>query len=234
MGRRWSAERRRDPYHRAAMRQGLRSRAAFKLLELIERHRLIQPGDRVLDLGASPGGWSVIALQATGPQGIVVAVDVRAFEETDGVRFVHGRVGDPRLLERLGKEPFDVVLSDMSPSLSGAYSTDHARSVELVREGFALARRVLRPGGTFVAKVFQGDLIPSLREELSPAFGRLFATKPRASREASSEQYLIGVGFRGGMSGPGPERALPSTTPPEEEGRPDPSARMGVASARRP
>ena len=109
---------------------------------------------------------------------------------------LHARVGDPRLAARLGTEPFDVVLSDMSPSISGAYATDHARSVSLVRSAFELARSVLRPGGNFVAKVFDGDLLADLEAELSPAFGRFVRTKPPASRGSSSEMYLLGFGFR--------------------------------------
>jgi 23S rRNA (uridine2552-2'-O)-methyltransferase len=195
MARRWSEQRRQDPFYRAAQREGLRSRAAFKLLELNERYRFLRPGDRVLDLGASPGGWSLVALQAVGPMGSVVSVDVRAFEPLPGAHFVRGRVGDPALRGRLGDAPFQVVLSDMSPTISGAYSTDHARSVELVREAFLLARQVLSARGTFVAKVFQGDLLPELRQELAPAFRHLSVTKPRASRETSSEMYLIGRGL---------------------------------------
>lgn len=196
MARRWSQQRRQDPFYRAAQREGLRSRAAFKLLELNERYHFLRPGDRVLDLGASPGGWSLVALDAVGPGGEVVSVDVRAFEPLEGGRFVRGRVGDPALRARLGEVPFHVVLSDMSPTISGAYSTDHARSVELVRQAFLLARGVLRKNGAFVAKVFQGDLLEELRQELAPEFRQLIVTKPKASRESSSEMYLLGRGLK--------------------------------------
>ncbi len=198
MARRWSQQRRQDPFYRAAQREGLRSRAAFKLLELNERYHFLRPGDRVLDLGASPGGWSLIALDAVGPRGEVVSVDVRAFEPLEGGRFVRGRVGDPALRARLGDVLFHVVLSDMSPTISGAYSTDHARSVELVRQAFLLAREVLRKDGTFVAKVFQGDLLEELRQELAPEFRQLVVTKPKASRESSSEMYFLGRGLKSG------------------------------------
>ncbi len=222
MARRWSQERRRDPFYRAAQREGLRSRAAFKLLELNERYHLLRPGDRVLDLGASPGGWSLVALEAVGSPGSVVSVDVRAFEPLEGARFVRGRVGDSALRARLGDAPFHVVLSDMSPTISGAYSTDHARSVELVRQAFLLAREVLRTNGTFVAKVFQGDLLEDLRQELAPDFRRLVITKPKASRETSSEMYLLGRWLRprarptreGSPAGPGPFAAGAAGEPP--------------------
>ncbi len=196
MGRRFVAERRRDPYYRAAQREGLRSRAAFKLEYLDRRFQLFRPGQRVLDLGAAPGGWSLVAAQAVGPRGAVVAVDLRPIEPMPGVRLVRGRVGDPSLVAKLGDAPFAVVLSDLSPRISGAYATDHARSVDLVREAWSVAAQVLDRDGAFVAKVFDGDLVASLEAELAGSFDRLQRTKPPASREASSEIYLIARGFR--------------------------------------
>jgi 23S rRNA (uridine2552-2'-O)-methyltransferase len=196
MSRRFQAERRRDPYYRAAQREGLRSRAAFKLDHLDRRFHLLRRGRRVLDLGAAPGGWSVVAAERVGPGGAVVAVDERAIEPIEGVRCVRGRVGDPRLRERLGAAEFDLVLSDLSPRISGAYATDHARSVALVEAAFALARELLAPGGAFVAKVFDGELVPGLSDRLGEAFDRVVRTKPPASREPSSELYLVALGYR--------------------------------------
>jgi 23S rRNA (uridine2552-2'-O)-methyltransferase len=120
------------------------------------------------------------------------------------VRVVRGRVGDPSLPDRLGSPEFDVVISDMSPRISGAYGTDHARSVGLVRDAFRLARTVLAPRGAFVAKVFDGDMVPELEQELAPSFARVRRTKPPASREPSSELYIVGVGFRPGNDGSPP------------------------------
>lgn len=194
---RFMAERRKDPYYRAAQREGLRSRAAFKLLYLQQRFHLLHAGDRVLDMGAAPGGWSAVAADLVGPRGSVVSVDLRNFEPMEGVEFIRGRVGDPALLARLGPKPFDVCLSDMAPSVSGNYATDHARSVELVELAAALAQKVLRPGGKFAAKVFQGDLVEELRKDLEQDFERVFVTKPPASREGSSEMYFVGRGFLG-------------------------------------
>ena len=182
----WSNERRRDPYYRAAQREGLRSRAAFKLLFLQERFHLLHNGDRVLDMGASPGGWSLIARDLVGRRGEVVAVDLRAFEPAQGVLILRGRVGAPRLIERLGDRPYAVTLSDMAPTVSGNYDVDHARSVELADLAYELARRVLRPGGAFAVKVFQGDMTGDLRARLARGFRRVDATKPPASRGASS------------------------------------------------
>jgi len=208
MSRRFVAERHRDPYYRAAQREGLRSRAAFKLDYLDRRFRLVRPGARVLDLGAAPGGWSVVASQAVGPSGAVVAVDLRSVEPLPGVRFVRGRVGDPDLPARLGEAPFDLVLSDLSPRISGAYATDHARSVDLARSAARLAEQVLVPGGAYVTKVFDGELVPGLVAELERGFARVHRTKPPASREASSEIYVVAQGYRG-----------EPTVPPEREDR---------------
>jgi 23S rRNA (uridine2552-2'-O)-methyltransferase len=196
VGRRFVAERRRDPYYRAAQEEGLRSRAAFKLRDLAHRFPIFRPGDRVLDLGAAPGGWSIVAQAEVGRSGRVTAVDPRSLEPIPGVEVLHATVGDRDLPERLGGRAFDVLLSDMSPRISGAYATDHARSVALVREALGLAAQVLRPGGVFVAKVFDGDLMDDLLEEARSSFRRLQRTKPAASRGASSELYLIGLGFR--------------------------------------
>ncbi|HLN51279.1 MAG: RlmE family RNA methyltransferase [Thermoplasmata archaeon] len=196
MGGRFLRERRRDPYYRAAQQQGLRSRAAFKLVYLDQRFHLLKPGRRVLDLGAAPGGWSIVAAQAVGPRGRVVAVDPRRVEPIPGVDVIRARVGEPGLVARLGPAPFDVVLSDLSPRISGAYATDHARSADLVREAWALSRQVLVPGGKFAAKMFDGDLVPEVLEEIGRSCEKVQRTKPPASREASSEIYIIATGFR--------------------------------------
>lgn len=195
MNRRFVRERRRDPYYRAAQREGLRSRAAFKLAFLADRYPILPEGGRVLDLGAAPGGWSLVALGRVGPRGEVVSVDLRAIEPAPGLRIIHGRVGDPTLRARLGEEPFDAVLADLSPRISGAYATDHARSIELAGAAFELARSCLAEDGAFVAKVFDGDLRATLEARIRPHFERFHRTKPAASRETSSEIYLVGIGF---------------------------------------
>jgi 23S rRNA (uridine2552-2'-O)-methyltransferase len=196
MTRRFVAERHRDRFYRAAQAEGLRSRAAFKLDHLADRFPIFRPGDRVLDLGAAPGGWSLVALERAGPSGRVVAVDPRAVDPIPGARVIHRSVGDPALPAMLAGEPFDVVLSDMSPRISGAYATDHARSIALASAAFDLARSVLAPGGRWVAKVFDGDLLPPFEREIRSEFDRFLRTKPPASRPQSSELYLLGLGFR--------------------------------------
>ena len=196
MSRRFLQERRRDPYYRSAQREGLRSRASFKLAYLADRYPILPTGGRVLDLGAAPGGWSLVARDRVGPKGEVVSVDLRPIEPAPGLSIVRGRVGDPELRERLGTEPFDAVLADLSPHISGAYATDHARSIELASAAFDLAQTCLGTGGAFVAKVFDGDLRASLEERVHPRFAHLYRTKPPASRARSSEIYLVAIGFR--------------------------------------
>ena len=207
MGRRFVAVRRRDPYYRAARREGWRSRAAFKLAYLDERFSILPRGASVLDLGAAPGGWSLIARERVGPQGHVVAVDPRRIEPIDGVQVIHGAAGDPATERRLAEDQFDTILSDMSPRISGAYSTDHARSVELARVALSVAQRRLREGGSLVAKVFAGDMLDELVDSWRPFFRRVDRTKPPASREPSSELYLVGRGFhRSGSAAAGASR----------------------------
>ena len=202
MGRRFVAERRRDPYYRAAQAEGLRSRAAYKLEYLDRRFHLFARGARVLDLGAAPGGWATIASRSVGARGEVVAVDQRGIDPIPGVRVVRGRVGDPGLVGRLGPRPFDVVLSDLSPRISGAYATDHARSVSLVRDAWEVAARVLAPGGAFVAKVFDGELVDDVEREIGSEFRAIRRTKPPASRGASSEIYLVAQTYVGHRATP--------------------------------
>ena len=216
MGRRFLDERQRDPYYRAAQREGLRSRAAFKLAYLDDRFRLFRPGTRVLDLGAAPGGWSLVARERVGRRGVVVAVDPRPMEPVEGVRVVRGRVGDPALPDRIGERDFHVVLSDMSPRISGAYATDHALSVGLARDAFRLATQVLAPKGAFVAKVFDGDLVTPLAEEIGAVFRTVRRTKPPASREPSSELYLVAFGFH------------PSGLPERPERKPAPGSAPAI------
>ncbi len=220
MGRRFVAERRSDRYYRAAQREGLRSRAAFKLDHLADRYPILRPGFRVLEFGAAPGGWSLIARRYVGDRGAVVAVDPRPMDPIPGVTHLRMRIESPNLGERLNDDRFHTVLSDMSPRISGAYATDHARSVDLVRAAGAWAVELLRPGGSFVAKVFDGDLLPLAEAELAPRFRRWQRTKPPASREASSEMYVLGLGFRGRPDRADPGGAVESAAPATDPAAP--------------
>lgn len=198
MGKAWLRRRRSDRYYRAAKREGFRSRAAYKLLQIDERFELLYEGDTVVDLGAAPGGWSQVASGLVGEAGRVVAVDLVAPPAIPGVEFVRGDITDPELAERLAASVPEAhaVLSDIAPHLSGNRTLDHARSAGLVRDAWRVARRLLRDGGVFVAKVFQGEESEALLEELRPSFERVQGFAPRATRSESREYYIVAKSFR--------------------------------------
>jgi 23S rRNA (uridine2552-2'-O)-methyltransferase len=200
MTRRWQAERKKEFYYRQAKKQNYRSRAAFKLKQINENFEIIRIGDRVADLGASPGGWSQVASELVGTAGKVVSVDIKRMRPIEGVEFIVGDIRDKKtvaqLLEKLGGAA-DVVISDMAPNISGNYSTDHARSIELCEYALDFARQALREGGAFVVKVFEGDLYHDYLEKVKQNFRSVKGHNPRASRSASSEIYIIAKGFIG-------------------------------------
>jgi 23S rRNA (uridine2552-2'-O)-methyltransferase len=194
---RWLSRQLNDPYVTAAKQQGFRSRAAFKLMELDDRFKLITKGCRVLDLGAAPGGWSQVALLRGAGQ--VVGVDLLPIEPIQGATLIQGDFEDPempaRLIALLGGAP-DVVLSDMAPNTTGHAATDHIRIMGLAELALHFACGILAPGGSFVAKVFQGG---SEREMLLPMkqrFASVKHAKPPASRKESSELYVVAQRFR--------------------------------------
>jgi len=202
---RWLARQLNDPYVHAARREGWRSRAAYKLLELDERLGLLKPGQAVVDLGAAPGGWSQVAARAVGERGCVVAVDLLAMEPLPGVAVLLLDMTDPaadiQVRDALGG-PADLVLSDMAPAATGHRATDHLRIVGLVEAAADFAIGVLRPGGGFVAKVWQGGADGQLLARLKRAFAQVRHVKPPASRKESAEVYLVASGFRGEAADP--------------------------------
>jgi 23S rRNA (uridine2552-2'-O)-methyltransferase len=191
----WLRRHLRDPYVKQAASRGYRSRAAFKLAELDQRERLIRPGMRIVDLGAAPGGWSQVAAQRAGAAGRVVAIDLQTIEVLANVTSIRGDVRDESvqsLLEQaLGGQPADLVLSDMAPNLTGVKPVDEARSQELVGIALATARRVLKPGGTMLVKVFHGSGLDAVIRQLKEAFAEVGIRKPPASRSESSEIYVV-------------------------------------------
>ncbi|MDE2583121.1 MAG: RlmE family RNA methyltransferase [Rhodospirillales bacterium] len=195
---RWLARQLNDPYVRAAQEQGWRSRAAFKLMELDDRFHVLRPGARVVDLGAAPGGWSQVAVRRGAAR--VVGVDLLAIEPVPGAELFQGDFTDPdmpaRIAARLGGKA-DVVLSDMAPNTTGHSATDHLRIVALAEMAVAFALETLAPGGSFVAKVFQGGSERSILEQMKRSFATVRHAKPPASRKESSELYVIATGFRG-------------------------------------
>lgn len=197
--RRWFKTQSTDPYVKQREQQGYRSRAAFKLQEIIARDRIIKLGDRVLDLGASPGGWTQAAIEAVGAHGSVVAVDILPMEPVSGATFVLGDCRDAAvqaaLLELLGVRKFDLVLSDMAPNLTGISDVDEARSLELAEIALATALNYLRPGGTMLIKLFQHADTEQYVRDLGPHFSRIVRRKPAASRRKSPEFYVLASGF---------------------------------------
>ncbi|MGE5153992.1 MAG: 23S rRNA (uridine(2552)-2'-O)-methyltransferase RlmE [Bdellovibrio bacteriovorus] len=198
--RRWLDRQFSDPYVRLAQEQGLRSRAAFKLLEIQEKDRLIRPGMWVLDLGAAPGGWSQIAARLVGAQGQVFAVDLLAMEPIAGVRVLQGDFREDavvaELRAELGGALVDLILSDMAPNLSGASAVDQPRSLYLAELALDLARELLKPGGGLVVKLFQGEGFDLYLRELRGSFAQVSSRKPKSSRPESRELYLVAKGFR--------------------------------------
>jgi 23S rRNA (uridine2552-2'-O)-methyltransferase len=194
---RWLKRQLNDPYVQAAHNQGWRSRAAFKLIELDDRFRLIRPGVRVVDLGAAPGGWTQVAVRRGAAQ--VVGVDLLAMDSVPGASIVQGDFTHPDMPDRLiglldGKA--DLVLSDMAPNTTGHAATDHIRIMALAELAFHFATDVLAEGGAFVAKVFQGGSEREMLATMKQRFATVRHAKPPASRKESSELYVVATGFR--------------------------------------
>jgi len=199
----WLERQLNDPYVARAKREGYRSRAAFKLLEIDDRYHLLKPGQRVVDLGAAPGGWSQIAAARVGSlngKGRVVGIDLLEIEPMPGVEFIQldflDESAPQRLIDLLGG-PADLVMSDMAANTTGHKKTDHLRIIGLAEAAIHFAREVLAPGGGFVAKVFQGGTENQLLADLKRDFAVVRHVKPAASRADSSELYVLATGFRG-------------------------------------
>jgi 23S rRNA (uridine2552-2'-O)-methyltransferase len=180
-----------DPYVRKARQEGYRSRAAYKLIELDSKEKLFRPGMTVLDLGAAPGGWSQVAAQKVMPGGAVMAIDVLEMTPISGVTI---RKGDFRELSIENRA--DVVLSDVSPNLSGIPNVDQARLLELALSAIELCAKVLKRDGVFVVKAFHGEAFDELRERLEAVFNKIKVVKPSASRGESAETYVVARGLR--------------------------------------
>ena len=197
----WLKEHRDDPYVQQAQREGYRSRACYKLLELQEKDRLIKPGMTVVDLGSAPGGWSQVAAELVGHRGRVIASDILAMDNLAGVEFIQGDFTEDAVFEQIltaiGDAPVDVVVSDMAPNMSGMTAVDQPRAMYLVELALDMARRVLAPGGSFVAKVFHGEGFDELIRDCRESFGKVLTRKPQASRPRSREVYLVARDFRG-------------------------------------
>jgi len=184
-----------DTYVRQAKKAGYRSRAAYKLLEIDRRDRLLKPGMTVLDLGAAPGGWSQVAAGKVAPGGKVLAVDLLELAPIPGVVIVKSDFREADLEAALGGKA-DVVLSDMMPNVTGVSSVDQARAAQLILAAIELCRKVLKPEGVFLAKMFQGEAFDEVLEALKAAFQTVAVRKPAASRGESRENYLLARGVK--------------------------------------
>lgn len=184
----------RDPYVKEAVRAGYRSRAAYKLLEIDKRDRLLRPGMVVVDLGSTPGGWSQVAREKVGAAGKVVALDLLPMQPVAGVTFIQGDALDEgvrrQITDLIGERAADLVLSDMAPNLTGIASVDEARSQALVSLAVEFARRVLKPDGGLLVKGFHGSGLDAVIREIKQAFSQVHVRKPAASRSESSEVYV--------------------------------------------
>ena len=196
----WLERQLNDPYVARAKREGFRSRAAFKLIEIDDKHHFLKPGARVVDLGAAPGGWSQVAARRVGERGRVVAIDLLEMEPLPGVTFATIDFLDPaapNLLKEMLDGLADVVLSDMAANATGHRQTDHLKIMALVEAAAEFAGEVLKPGGSFLAKVIQGGTEGTLLASLKQRFASVKHVKPSASRADSAELYVLATGFRG-------------------------------------
>jgi 23S rRNA (uridine2552-2'-O)-methyltransferase len=204
MSKNWMQERRRDYYYRKAKQLDYRSRASFKLIQLNDRFNLFKPGMTVVDLGAAPGGWLQVVAERVGPKGKVIGVDLQPIEPIEGVQTIKGDIRKQEVLGELlvltgGK--VDVVLSDMSPNITGSYSMDHARSIELCEMALSFSIATLSRNGKLVFKMFEGDLSRDLLAEVQKHFETVKRYSPEASRSSSSEIYVVAKGFGKGTEG---------------------------------
>lgn len=199
---RWLREHFNDPFVKKAQAEGLRSRAAFKLEELLERDRLLRPGMVVVDLGAAPGGWSQVAARALAGRGRVVALDILGMDALPGVEFIQGDFREDAALAALqallGPDRADLVLSDMAPNMSGVDQVDQARAMHLAELARDFAQDWLRPGGAFLVKLFHGVGFDDFVRDLRRRYDKVVVRKPAASRARSPEVYALATGLRPG------------------------------------
>lgn len=196
----WMQEHLSDYYVKQAKREGYPSRSAYKLLELQEKDKLITPGMRIVDLGAAPGGWSMVAMESLNGKGKVVALDCLPMTPPAGVHFILGDFTEPQplaeLLAYLNGQPIDLVLCDMAPNISGLKSVDQPKSLYLAELAADFAEQTLRPGGKFLVKLFQGSGVDDFINGLRKMFAQVKLRKPKASRPRSPEIYVLAQGFR--------------------------------------
>lgn len=193
------ADSKKDQFRRLARDQGYRSRSAFKLKQINESYRILNKGHCVVDIGCAPGGWMQIAISAVGTKGKVIGVDIKKIDPLDNAFVIQGSIEEEKIRDSIltiSNSRVDVVLSDLSPNVSGNWELDHARQIDLTRNALNLSRKILKKGGKAIFKVFQGDMLNELIIELKKEFKKVIITKPNASRQVSSEIYLICIDYK--------------------------------------
>ncbi len=197
----WMDEHFNDHYVMKAKEEGYRSRACYKLMELDDKDKLIKPGMTVVDLGSAPGGWSQVAAKRVGDHGLVVASDILPMDGIAGVTFLQGDFTEEAVFDELmkviGNRPVDLVISDMAPNMSGMSAVDQPSAMYLVELALDMARQVLKPGGNYAAKVFQGEGFDEYLKDMRSSFQKVVTRKPESSRARSREVYLVAKGYKG-------------------------------------
>jgi len=197
----WMDEHFNDHYVMKAKEEGYRSRACYKLMEIDDKDKLIKPGMTVVDLGSAPGGWSQVAAKRVGDHGLVVASDILPMDGIAGVTFLKGDFTEEAVFDEvmgvIGNRPVDLVISDMAPNMSGMSAVDQPSAMYLVELALDMARQVLKPGGNYAAKVFQGEGFDEYLKDMRSSFQKVVTRKPESSRARSREVYLVAKGFKG-------------------------------------
>jgi len=197
---RWYSEKKKEFFYNEAKREGYRSRSAFKLKQIQKKFKILKQGNTVMDLGAAPGGWSQVAKEIVGERGTVLGIDLSPIQPIKGITFLQGDIAKESSLQELiglmEEKKADVIISDMSPNISGNYSVDHARSIFLCEQALITASTFLKAGGNFLCKVFEGEELPKLMKEINNKFGSVRIYSPPATRKSSSEIYIIAKSFK--------------------------------------
>ena len=191
---------RKDHYRKLAKDKGYRSRSAYKLLQLNDSYHIFRQRNKVIDLGCAPGGWLQVAIKEVGSCGKVIGIDLKEVKPLEGAIILHGNIEDHGIINGVIKilnSKADVVLSDLSPNVSGIWDIDHARQISLTKSAFSVAQKILKENGNAIFKVFEGDLLNEVKDDLNSNFHKVLLTKPCASRQQSSELYIVCLKFRG-------------------------------------
>jgi 23S rRNA (uridine2552-2'-O)-methyltransferase len=192
---RWYSDKKHEHFYKQAKKDGYRARSAYKLKQINRKFNLINENDTVVDLGAAPGGWSQVAKDIVGPSGQVIGIDLLSIRPIEGITFLKGDMTKQssldELVDVLSKSKADIVISDMSPDISGNYSVDQARSIYLCEQALVTSEIILKLGGNFITKVFAGEDLPQLVEKIKASFDNVKQYSPPASRKSSSEVYII-------------------------------------------